>query len=103
MPKRGHASLEGFNPISDWEEQVEVEGLTLWDLNRPVWTVKEKTAGETAGSSSGDGHNDTDKDLKEAQDTVDVAILHSDIKVSLGVFHARSGALIADRSWNIYD
>ena len=25
-----------YNPISNYEEHLEVEGLTLWDLNRPV-------------------------------------------------------------------
>ena len=44
---------------------MEVEGLTLWDLNRPVWEVKE----EDDADSSSNG-------------LVDAAILHSDIKVS---------------------
>ena len=26
-----------FNPASNYEEKVEVEGLTLWELNRPIW------------------------------------------------------------------
>ena len=28
-----------LNPISQWEEHVEVPGLTLWQLHRPVWTI----------------------------------------------------------------
>ena len=46
---------------------MEVEGLTLWDLNRPVWEVKEE---DDTGSNS--------------NSLVDAAILHSDIKVSAG-------------------
>jgi hypothetical protein len=82
MPKRkAGRSVDGFNPISEWEEHLEVEGLTLWDLNRPVWTIKEDTA--AAGK---DGEETSKKTSKDSNDTVDAAILHSDIKVRESLF-----------------
>ena len=35
MPKRKAADC--FNPVSKYEEFIEVEGLTLWSINRPPW------------------------------------------------------------------
>ena len=75
MPKRkAGKSVDAFNPISEWEEHTEVEGLTLWDLNRPVWITKEEPVGEASGKDGKDSSKDNIS-------TVDAAVLHSDIKV----------------------
>lgn len=84
MPKRkaGKALLDGFNPISEWEEQVEVEGLTLWDLNRPVWAIKGEAAAEDDAPEKAAGEGGAGNGGKDNLGMVDAAILHSDIKVS---------------------
>ena len=41
MPKR--KASDAFNRVSAYEEEVEVEGLTLWDLNRPLWKAVQKS------------------------------------------------------------
>ena len=83
MPKRkaGKALLDGFNPISEWEEQVEVEGLTLWDLNRPVWAIKGEAAAEDGAPGKAAGKGEAGNGSKDNLGTVDAATLHSDIKV----------------------
>jgi len=39
MSKRKRTTTPTFNPASSWEEETEVEGLTLWDLKRPVCSI----------------------------------------------------------------
>ena len=39
MSKRKRTTTQTFNPASSWEEETEVEGLTLWDLKRPVCSI----------------------------------------------------------------
>ena len=47
---------DGFNAFSKWEEKPRIQGLTLWQLNRPIWTaVATPSAVAAGGSSSGGG------------------------------------------------
>jgi hypothetical protein len=46
MAKR--KSNETFNPVSSWREETVVDGLTLWEMNRPVWKTVEENEEEPA-------------------------------------------------------
>ena len=43
MSRRG-LPINEFNPISNYEEKTQVEGFTLWELERPTWRVIEYDA-----------------------------------------------------------
>ena len=63
MSRSRYQKLSLFNDISNYEEHVEVEGLTLWDLNRPVYVqTQTRTPVPVAASSSSSSSHDQQKD-----------------------------------------
>ena len=94
----------GFNPLSAWEERVEVPGLTLWQLHRPVWkpfseagTAKASDAGNKVTPVSTEGVGSVPSQ-GESNDVSEVSINlrdFSEFKASSWLFSNTSPAQLA--------